>query len=80
MIPVNELALATNEELIDELVLRGTFVGMVIRCQDDLRGAPWDGEERYFTISSNDNMSDKQRFKVLMTIAEHLAGKTNDDA
>ncbi len=68
---MNNLELATTKELVDELLTRSTFQGIVIHATDAYKGGEW-GNEKDFLIHMNDNLSNEERVRVLETFADHL--------
>ena len=71
----SDLAFCTTQELIDELLRRKTFLGVVIRSDQEYRCGNW-GEERIFKVHFNENLSAAQAGRLLDVVANHL----NDSA
>jgi hypothetical protein len=65
----DELSLYTAEELIDELMGRSTFQGIVIRAEDSYKGGPWKGEQTY-KASWTSNLGDARIEQVLEQVAQ----------
>lgn len=57
-----DLELYTSEELIQELLRRTTFVGVLIRSQDEAKGI---SKHRCFRVDGSLNISDDQIFEIL---------------
>ena len=51
-----DLAFYTTEELIEELLSRHTFLGVVVHSTEEHRGTQWQGEKQ-FQVHFNDNLS-----------------------
>jgi hypothetical protein len=66
-----ELALFTTQELIDELVRRSTFLGVVVHAQDEHRQAEWT-EDKIFRVQFNKNLEPPQVGRLLDTCAQHI--------
>ena len=64
------LELFTTRELVDELMRRRTFLGVVIHSEEELKGE-WEGE-RTFQVHFNDNLSSGQATRLLEAIAEYM--------
>lgn len=66
-----ELELYTSRELIDELMRRKTFLGVVIHSGDELKARAWTGE-RVFTVHFNSNLDAAEAGRLLDVVAEQL--------
>jgi len=66
-----ELAFFTTKELIDELMSRKTFLGVVIHSQQEFRGQSW-GQERIFQVQFNSNLDQVKAARLLDTVAEFM--------
>ncbi len=66
-----DLAFFTTQELIDELMRRKTFLGVVVHSQDEFRNAEW-GEERVFRVRFNSNLDAVQAGRLLDVVAEYI--------
>lgn len=66
-----DLALFTTEQLIDELLRRPTFLGVVVHSEREMKGKHW-GQERVFKVRFNENLDSVQTGRLLGTVAEHL--------
>lgn len=68
----DDLELCTTEQLIDELVRRQTFLGVLIHSEGDWKGH-WEGE-RNFRVRFNGNLSAEEVGRLLGVLAERLNG------
>ena len=66
----NDLAFVTSQELVDELMRRKTFLGVVIHAEGDVRG-PWVGEKN-FRVHFNGAMQPAEAGRLLATLADSL--------
>ena len=55
------LEFCTTKELIEELMRRKTFLGVVVHAEEELKAA-WQGE-RIFKVRFNDNLNAGEAFK-----------------
>ena len=68
----SELAFFTTDELIRELMSRKTFLGVVVRAENEERGEAWEGE-RTFRVHFNENLSAAEAGRLLDAVAPHIA-------
>lgn len=66
-----ELAFYSTEELVNELLKRTTFLGVVVHTEDDWKGNDW-GEERTFKVRFNSNLETAEASRLLGRVAEYL--------
>jgi hypothetical protein len=66
-----DLAFCTTSELIDELLSRHTFLGVIVQSEDEHRSPNWDGEKR-FKVHFNDNLSSPEASRLLGTVSEYM--------
>jgi len=64
----------TTQELIDELMRRKTFLGVVVHAKEDFREAEWRGE-KLFQVHFNSNLNAAGACEVLTAIREHMADR-----
>jgi len=64
------LELCTTGELVEELLRRRTFLGVVVHSEQELKG-PWQGE-RMFKVRFNDNLNADEACRLLGRVAEHM--------
>jgi hypothetical protein len=67
----SELELCTTRELIDELMRRQTFLGVVVHSEQELKSPQWTGE-RIFTVHVNSNLKPEEAGRLLDVVAEHM--------
>jgi hypothetical protein len=67
----SELAFFSTEELVNELVQRTTFLGVVVQSETDWKGDAW-GEERTFKVQFNSNLDTAEASRLLGYVAEYL--------
>ncbi|MBX6315015.1 MAG: hypothetical protein IRY99_19190 [Isosphaeraceae bacterium] len=70
MVP-GDLELYSTQELIDELLRRTTFQGVIVRSRDEAKNREWSGE-RVFTVSYNANLEREEVSRLLGIVSEHL--------
>jgi hypothetical protein len=61
----------TSRELIDELMRRKTFLGVVVQAREEMKSPDWDGE-RTFTVHFNGNLEAEEAGRLLDAVAGHL--------
>jgi len=66
-----DLAFFTAKELIDELMRRKTFLGVVVHSQQELRDPHWTGE-KVFQVHLNENLDSAQASRLLDIVAEYM--------
>ncbi len=64
------LELATTRQLLDELMRRKTFLGVVVHSEEEHKG-PWRGE-RMFKVRYTENLSGGEACRLLERIAEYM--------
>ena len=69
-----ELELYSTQELIDELLRRTTFQGVIVHARDGARSRTWDGE-RVFSVRFNDNLEAEEACRLLDVVRQHMAGR-----
>ncbi len=67
----SDLELHTTQELIEELMRRKTFLGVVVHSPQELKGTGWSGE-RVFSVHHNGNLQADEAGRLLDVVAEHL--------
>jgi len=67
----SDLELCTIKDLIDELMRRPTFLGVVIHSEQELKHRPWQGEHT-FKVHFNANLQAEEVHRLLDTIADRL--------
>jgi hypothetical protein len=69
-----ELELFTTQDLIDELLRRTTFQGVVIHAVEGAKSRHWNGERR-FAVSHNANLRTEEAGRLLNVISEYIASR-----
>ena len=67
----SELDFFTTKELVDELMRRKTFLGVVVHSGDDMKSKEWSGETT-FKVHFNSNLNTAQASHLLETVAQFL--------
>lgn len=67
----NELELYTSQELIQELMRRKTFLGVVVHAREELKAQEWTGE-RVFSVHYNSNFAPAEVGRLLDVIAARV--------
>jgi hypothetical protein len=68
---MNELALHSTQELVDELLRRQSFYGVIVQAADDNRRNDWP-EERIFKVQFNRNLDPDRAARLLDVVAEYM--------
>jgi hypothetical protein len=71
------LELFTTTELIDELMRRQTFLGVVVHSTEEYRNEEWDGA-RMFRVHFNDNLAPGEAIRLLETVAMRMEAGAGD--
>lgn len=66
-----ELAFYPTHELVNELMKRTTFLGVVVHSEEEWKGDAW-GEERTFKVQFNSNLDTAEASRLLSRVAEYL--------
>jgi hypothetical protein len=67
----NELAFHSTQELVDELLRRQSFCGVIVQAADDNRQAEWPAE-RIFKVQFNRNFDSDRAARLLDVVAEYM--------
>ncbi|MFO0888679.1 MAG: hypothetical protein U0790_05960 [Isosphaeraceae bacterium] len=67
-----DLELFSTADLIDELLRRTTFQGVVIHSHDEARSPHWSGE-RIFRVRHNANFDTEQVGRLLDVVSQYIA-------
>jgi hypothetical protein len=70
---VGELELFSTEELIDELMRRTTFQGVIIYARDGAKNRHWSGE-RVFRVRINQNLAPDEASRLLDVVSQNISG------
>jgi hypothetical protein len=69
---VSDLAFYTTQDLVDELMRRKTFCGVVVHSAEDHKRETWEAE-RVFRVHFNQNLDPERASRLLDTVAEYMA-------
>jgi hypothetical protein len=64
------LEFCTTRELVEELVRRKTFLGVIVHSEEELK-AEWQGE-RMFKVRFNENLNAGEACRLLGRVAEYM--------
>jgi hypothetical protein len=67
----SELAFCTTDELIQELMRRQTFCGVVVQAADEQRRTAW-SSERIFKVHYNQNLDSERASRLLGCVSEYM--------
>jgi hypothetical protein len=73
MVPT-ELAFVPTRELVDELVRRQSFLGVVVHALEETRGKGWTGNKN-FQVRFNSNLDAEAVSRLLNVVAEGLISR-----
>jgi hypothetical protein len=68
-----DLELFSSEELIDELMRRTTFQGVIVHARDGAKSRHWSGE-RIFRVRINQNLAAEEASRLLDVVSQHIGG------
>ncbi len=68
----DDLELYSTEELVEEILRRTTFQGVIVHSRDQARNRDWSGV-RIFSVRHNDNFDAEQAGRLLGVVSQHLA-------
>ena len=66
-----ELELFTTKELVDELMRRRTFLGVVVHAEDDYKCGKWP-QDGMFKVRFNANLKSDEACRLLSVVADYL--------
>lgn len=66
-----ELAFYPTQDLVNELMKRTTFLGVVVHSEEEWKGDSW-GQERTFKVQFNSNLDTVEASRLLSRVAEYL--------
>jgi hypothetical protein len=66
-----DLELFNTEELIDELMRRTTFQGVIVHARDGAKNRHWSGE-RVFRVRINQNLDADEASRLLDVVSQHI--------
>jgi hypothetical protein len=67
----SELAFYSSRELVDELVSRQSFLGVIVHSVEETRGRCWTGNQE-FQVRFNENLGAEGVRRLLNVIAEEI--------
>lgn len=67
----SDLEFFTARELIDELMRRKTFLGIVVHSKEELKNDNW-GEERVFQVHYNSNLKPSEARRLLGAVRKQI--------
>ena len=67
-----ELELFSTEELIDQLMKRTTFQGVIVHARS-AKSRHWSGE-RVFRVRINQNLGPEEASRLLDVVSQHIGG------
>lgn len=67
----SDLELYSTRELIDELMRRQTFLGVVIHSEQELKSGLW-GDERMFKVHFNGNLDTTRAGRLMESVASYI--------
>lgn len=74
----SELAFYTTDELINELMRRRTFLGVIVHSPQEMKNDQW-GEERTFRVHFNGNLGAGKAGRVLERVASYMDLHVTED-
>jgi hypothetical protein len=66
-----DLELFSTQDLIDELLQRTTFQGVIVHSRDEAKGRDWSGE-RIFQVRLNANLVPEEAGRLLDVVSRYL--------
>jgi len=67
-----ELELFSSDELIDELMRRTTFQGVIVHSREEAKSPNWEGE-RIFNVRLNGNLDAEEAGRLLEIVSQFIA-------
>jgi len=67
-----ELELFPTEELIEELLSRSTFQGVIVHSRNEAKSRDW-SDERVFSVRYNENLGRREVGRLLDLVGRRLA-------
>jgi len=68
----DSLELRSTTELVEELLRRSTFQGVIVHTQDEAKCRDWTGE-RVFRVRHNSNLDTEEVGRLLDVVSQHIA-------
>jgi hypothetical protein len=70
----DQIELLATQDLIDELLRRTTFQGVIVHTVDEARNRHWDGE-RLFAVRHNSNLDTEEAARLLDVVSHYIANR-----
>ncbi len=67
-----ELELFATQDLIDELLRRSTFQGVIVHAVEGAKSRDWEGE-RVFAVRHNANLDTEEAGRLMDVVSRHIA-------
>ena len=67
-----ELDYCTTQDLINEILCRATFQGVIVHTVDEAKNRHWDGE-RVFAVRHSASLDTEEAGRLLDVISHHIA-------
>lgn len=67
-----DLELLATQDLINELLRRTTFQGVIVHALDGVKDRHWDGERR-FAVCHNTNLEIEEAGRLLDVVSHYIA-------
>jgi hypothetical protein len=72
MMDSDSLELRSTNELVEELLRRTTFQGVIVHSLDEAKTREWD-TERTFRVRHNSNLDTEEVGRLLDVVSRHIA-------
>lgn len=69
---MGELELFSTQVLIDEILRRTTFQGVIVHSVDEVRNHGWEGE-RVFAVRHNASLATEEAGRLLDAVSQYIA-------
>ncbi|MDB5349167.1 MAG: hypothetical protein JWN86_414 [Planctomycetota bacterium] len=69
---IGELELFSTQDLVNELLRRSTFQGVIVHAVDGAKSPHWDGE-RLFAVHHNANLGTEEAGRLLDVVSQYIA-------
>jgi len=66
-----DLELCSTQELIEELLRRTTFQGVIVHAREQAKSPHWSGE-RIFSVRTNENLGTEEAGRLLDVVSQYL--------
>lgn len=72
---MSDLSFFSTQELIDELVSRKTFLGVIVHAEEEHRSSEWRGN-KYFDVRFNENLREQEAIRLLEVVSDFMDRET----